>query len=121
MRCEDQVGTRSPLVERCPHFLEMSVTVADAVGTEVIRNFGKKKLALWRISGTRHATRCVGDDRSILGNQPGPDERSEREQDRSRIAPGIRDHVCVANDLTIELGETIGYPFTPVARSQISR
>lgn len=121
VRCENQLRRRAPRLERRAHFFEVAVTIADAVGSEVIRNFGEEQFSFRRVSRARHTTRRVSNDRRAVGDQLMLNERRKREQDRSWITTRIRDHICVADDLTIELGEAIGYAFASIARSQIGR
>ena len=94
------VNTRSAsafhAAERRAHLLEVAVRVADAVRAIVLGDLGEEVLALRRIARAGDAARGVRDDRRAGRDETALDERREREEDRRRIAPGIRDELGAA-------------------------
>ena len=122
-RCGVKTSSASAFhaLERRAHLLRVPVRVADAVRAIVLGDFGEQQLALRRIPGAGHAARRVGDDRRALGDEAALEQRRERDEDRRRIAPGIRDELGAGDQRPIQLSESVGDPFAPVARTEVGR
>ena len=107
----------------------MPVRVADAVCAIVVRDLGEEIFALRRVPRARDATRRVGDHGRPGGDDARTDERGEREQDRRRIAAGVRDDVrranLVAQVRTRRARPQLGHPIdgipVGVAGTQVAR
>src|SRR6185436_9302460 len=82
-------------------------------------DFAKEQLALRRIARTGDSAGGVDHDGRVRGDEVLLDERSERDENRRRIATRIRHELCAGDDGAGQLGKTIGDTLTAVPWTEV--